>query len=196
MRALNLKRSDPIINCNAEMRPAHRRPIRYVPDQDSESSDEDMPVLARVNEYEPALIPIAPVMPIDEPYDEADEFLSTEIFWKIIATFDWSNTSNGHPNVNDVVNKVNKLQPNMKKLFTNHYQQKYQMLHDKLAHDGMFERTGLRTRQDQAKVVSHAIALGHDQFETLFDDFEIFQFLIEANECLSLNAILPMDIAM
>ncbi len=203
LNTLDLKRSAPIITCDDRQNSPRRAPGRaaFVVSQSSSSDDDELPPLRHQQHHQHnedaedsddvenvAIIP-------DEDFDK-DEFITSELFWNIIETFNWHNASNGHPNVNDITSKIRKLSPGMKKLFTEQYRQKYQLLNDRMVQDGMFGRAGLNTRQDQAKVVSHAIALGREQFETLYDDFEIFQYLIGANECVSLNAILPMDIAL
>jgi hypothetical protein len=64
-----------------------------------------------------------------------------------------------------------------------------------LEDDGMFERNDADSPVARAKVVSHAIAMGRDQYMTLSDDLAFFQFFIESGECQSLDALLPEELS-
>jgi hypothetical protein len=57
----------------------------------------------------------------------------------------------------------------------------------------MFNRNNIVSVAEQAKIVSHVIAGGRDQFNTLFNDLEFLQFLILDNQCASFDAVLPVD---
>jgi len=147
------------------------------------------PVRARVQE--PVRVPNEV---IDAEYARLSIPEIEETFWGIIDTFHWHNRGDGPINQRVISNQVEQLRPLQRKIFKTKYNSCYEMMRERLELDGMFERNGVRSNIERAKVISHAIAMGHDTFATLFDDPAMYQFLIEANECQSLDDCLPLDL--
>lgn len=114
-----------------------------------------------------------------------------DIFWQIINTFQWRNASDGRVNARAIQNSIRDFTQSKLDLFKEEYNELYKLMQIKLEEDGMFRRNGIVHPVAQAGIISHAIAMGKDQFYTLFDDPEFFQFFIETGECQSLSAILP-----
>jgi hypothetical protein len=115
-------------------------------------------------------------------------------FWDIIKSFNWHNATDGlipHGNIHRVFGGLTEVDT---EIFRLEYQNLFDNTIEYLRADGMFDRNGAATMEAQSKIVSHIIALGEDQYTTLVGDLAILQFLIEAGECQSLNALLPGDI--
>lgn len=166
------------------------------------ADDVDIPVRARAVPYaavQPVEAiqqrPAAPLRPEHqvEHLNNMSEYEKTEMFWNLIQAFQWRNASDGAVNARTIQNTINQYSPLQRKLFADTYNQHYEAMKGRLEADGMFERNGVRTLQDQAKVISHAIAMGMDQFNTLFADPEFYQFFIDSGECQSLDMLLPAD---
>jgi hypothetical protein len=135
---------------------------------------------------------VAPVV-VEDPrqYNTLSAGERDEIFWGLITSFQWRNQSDGYINagvIRGVVRGFNQLQT---RVFKDRYDHYYNQMENILEADEMFERNEVNSAVDRAKVVSHAIAMGRDQYMTLMDDPAFFQFFIEAGECQSLDAILP-----
>jgi hypothetical protein len=135
---------------------------------------------------------VAPVV-VEDPrqYNTLSAGERDEIFWGLITSFQWRNQSDGYINagvIRGVVRGFNQLQT---RVFKDRYDHYYNQMENILEADEMFERNEVNSAVDRAKVISHAIAMGRDQYMTLMDDPAFFQFFIEAGECQSLDAILP-----
>lgn len=115
-------------------------------------------------------------------------------FWEIVARLQWHNSSDGAIGQGAVNAVLNALTAVDLKIFAVEYNALFAGAIDFLRDNGMFIRNGAATMESQAKIVSHVIALGEDQYITLINDPEILQFLVEAGECQSLNALLPDDV--
>lgn len=118
----------------------------------------------------------------------------TEEFWKIINGLQWKNTSDGYINAARIRNTFSQFSRDKLFLFTEKYNELFELMTNRLELDGMFERNEVHSLVDRAKIVSHAIAMGRDQYQTLFDDLPIYQFLIESGECQSLDVLLPEEL--
>lgn len=116
------------------------------------------------------------------------------IFWQTIDMFQWRNLSDGRINVRYARNIFNGVFNLEKKIFKQRYHHYYEIMRALLQADQMFERNGIISLEDQAKIISHAIAMGEAQFRTLCRDLVLFQYFIDANECQSLDDILPDNI--
>jgi hypothetical protein len=115
-------------------------------------------------------------------------------FWEIIGRLQWHNASDGaipRGNVDAVFRGLSAVDA---LTFKTEYENIFNGAMDFLNADGMFDRNGANGHADRAKIVSHIIALGEDQYTTLVGDPAILQFLVEAGECQSLNALLPDNI--
>lgn len=122
-----------------------------------------------------------------------NEVEKTECFWKMITQFEWRNRSDGIINARTIQNIMARQTPLQRDLFKEMYNRHFDMMRERLELDDMFERNGINRLDDRAKVVSHAIAMGQEQFNTLLDDPAFFQFFIETGECQSLDCHLPAD---
>lgn len=147
-----------------------------------------------------AVPPPEPVIAnMDDPaniiaYEALPQDARERSFWNTIGKLNWHNTSDGaigHANVSGVIKALNSLDL---KVFKTQYTHLFEQTVMILDADGMFERNRLEGMSARAKVVSHIIALGPDQYKTLISDPEILQFLVESGECQSLNEILPAEI--
>lgn len=112
-------------------------------------------------------------------------------FWDTIQKLNWHNTSDGMIGAAAVGAVFRGLNALDLKVFKTQYTQLFEQTTMILDADGMFGRNHLETMSARARVVSHIIALGPDQYRTLTGDPEILQFLVECGECQSLNEILP-----
>lgn len=155
------------------------QPQRVQPRLDVESDEEDV----RDADEEVVDNPVADI-PVD---DNAD---AQEAFWGIIARLQWRNRSDGVMTARHVQNVVGILPPARKNLFRAHYKYMYDRLNRVLELDGTVERNN----GDASTIISHVIALGRDQYNTLSDDMELLQFLIITGECQSLDDMLPNDV--
>lgn len=115
-------------------------------------------------------------------------------FWELIRKLNWHNASDGAIPRNAVTNMFNGCSALDMLTFKTEYGNIYNGAVDFLSADGMFDRNGADTHNARAKIVSHTIALGEDQYTTLIGDPAFLQFLIEAGECQSLNDMLPENI--
>lgn len=106
-------------------------------------------------------------------------------FWQIIRSFDWPNKSH---QVNTIVSHL----PDIRR-------QKFKEIYSALCRDmdarfeafGLFRANNINIPAMRAKVVSHCIALGRDQYESILDGPEFAQYFIDENECVSLDDLLP-----
>ncbi len=141
-------------------------------------------------------IPIVPIVANIQNIQNVPNLVTdhekTEFFWKQIASFNWRNKSDGVPD-RDIKQKIAILNPQHLKIFGEYYANYYLLLEAQLVAEGMFERCGIVTASQQSTIISHAIAVGNDQYHTLASDPEIFQFLIEMGECQSLDELLPVE---
>lgn len=115
-------------------------------------------------------------------------------FWATIAKLNWRNASDGHIGAAAVGAVFNTLPAIDIKVFKEQYTHLFEQTRMILEADGMFARNRLETMSAQAKIVSHAIAMGADQYRTLTADPEIFQFFVDSGECQSLNEVLPAEL--
>lgn len=136
---------------------------------------------ARVNEYE-----IADALPGN----------STGLFWNVVKSFHWHNASDGDISADTIAGVFARLAPEQRKAFKHEYAAEYGRIRNILRADGILERNNMRTFAEEARVISHVIALGYDQCITISMDMEILQFLIESGDCMSLNERLGHQFAM
>lgn len=115
-------------------------------------------------------------------------------FWDIIARFNWHNASDGAMPARPVIAVFEALSAVDLLIFKKEYENVFTGAMAFLIADGMFERNNINDLRSRARVVSHIIALGENQFATLMDDPAFLQFLIEARECQSLDDLMPDDI--
>jgi hypothetical protein len=115
-------------------------------------------------------------------------------FWQTINRFQWHNLSDGAIDAATVTAPLNNLNAADRLAFKLEYENVFNGAIEFLRADGMFERNGAASHAEQARIVSHIIALGEDQYTTLIGDPAFLQFLVEAGECQSLNALLPENI--
>lgn len=127
--------------------------------------------------------------PIDDP-------INIDGFWTIIDSFTWRNKSDGAIDKRFIEKYFSKLSKQKYDSFREHYKHFYNQMHDSLEKDRVFTRNNIKTSTDEARIISHAVALGRSQYDTLLDDHYIFQFLIENDECQSFDSCLPDDIQM
>jgi hypothetical protein len=148
-------------------------------------------------------VPVAPVVParqdLDNPavkadVDGIDPGTRRVMFWAVIARLNWHNASDGAMPAGPVGALFNGLSARDALIFKREYENMFNGAIEFLRADGMFDRNGAVEYRAQAKIVSHIIALGEDQYTTLISDPMILQFLIEAGECQSLNDLLPENI--
>lgn len=118
---------------------------------------------------------------------------SVESFWKMIASFNWCNLSDGRVNIRLIQNTIRVWHNRQRELFMEKYRHYFVMMKTRLEMDDMFARNNIDSAFEQARIISHSIAMGKDQFYTLFDDPAFFQFFIETGECQSLDVILPIE---
>jgi hypothetical protein len=117
-------------------------------------------------------------------------------FWTAIDSFAWRNRSDGAVNKRFIDNYFNNVSKQRRDSFREHYANVYDLMRESLEKDRIFVRNNIKTSVDEACIISHAIALGRSQYDTLIDDHHIFQFLIENDECQSFDSCLPHDIQM
>jgi hypothetical protein len=120
----------------------------------------------------------------------------TQVFWQIVGAFNWHNRSDGLIGRDHINGVLRQQTATNLRAFKNEYVVEYNRLRDILRADGILARNNINTFGGEAQVISHVIALGHDQYVTLSLDMEILQFLIESNECISLNELLPAELAL
>lgn len=116
-----------------------------------------------------------------------------EIFWELIAGLGWRNMSEGAMMRRTVDPYFARFERDHWAIFGEFYKRHYDVLFERLTADGMFGRNAVNDPHSQAQMTSHAIALGRDQYNTLLTDLELYQFLITAGECQSLNNCLPAN---
>ena len=192
------KRAKPIIVLpNVEAVDYQPRPQAHVPERIVRPE----PIARRRNaiaELADAIHPAAPVPAVVAPivedprqYNALSAGERDEIFWGLITSFQWRNQSDGYINAGVIRGQVRGFNQLQTRVFKDRYDHYYNQMENTLEADGMFERNGVDSAVDRAKVISHAIAMGRDQYVTLMDDPAFFQFFIEAGECQSLDALLP-----
>lgn len=115
-------------------------------------------------------------------------------FWEIITRLGWHNASDGAMPAGPINALFNGLTAADALTFKLEYENMFNGAVEFLRADGMFDRNGANDHQAQARIVSHIIALGEDQYVTLIGDPAILQFLVESGECQSLNNLLPENI--
>lgn len=147
-----------------------------------DSDDEDIPIAA----------PRVELRPIEDFNALSDEEKS-ESFWKTITSFGWMNATDGRPNIHAIQNIIAGMCPERREHFKMSYFNAYDVMQMRLMADGMFERNGIVSIVEQAKIISHVIAMGSQQYNVLIDDPAIYQFFIEQGDCQSFDAILPHD---
>jgi hypothetical protein len=161
---------------------------------DTDSSQED-PVLVPQNVVPLPQVQRMPQVQHIQAGPDVDDNLTHEqkldIFWKIIATFQWRHSSDGPIDARHI--SVSSFPPNKKKLFGEIYEEKYQEMMAQLIADDMFTRNNINTIQEQAKIISHAIALGQHEYATMAEDPAIYQYFIEVGDCQSLEPYLPIE---
>lgn len=165
--------------------------VRHLPPAAREAADPN-PVVARLPRPIRAVRP-PPVRHVDVQNVEVEleAMDDTEAFWKIISGLNWHNISDGIINPVTIRNIIAKYSPAHQVIFKECYANLFGILKERLETDGMFTRNGINDDDEKARIVSHVIALGQNQFNTLLDDMEILQFLITSNECQSLHDLLP-----
>lgn len=106
-------------------------------------------------------------------------------FWDIIARFGWSNATDGAP-INHAAFARVKNAIDMD-AFLAEYDEHFARFDLRLEESGLYDRCDIVSFPQKACVVSHAIALGKDTFEALYNDLEIFQYLILGGDCRSFD---------
>jgi hypothetical protein len=139
--------------------------------------------------------PVAAVVEDHRRYEELTGGVRDEMFWELIASLQWRNQSDGYVNAHAVRTTIRNFNRLQTRVFKDRYDHYYTQMENILEDDGMFERNDADSPVARAKVVSHAIAMGRDQYMTLSDDLAFFQFFIEAGECQSLDALLPEELS-
>lgn len=122
-------------------------------------------------------------------YDTLTEAQKDSVFWETVASFQ----RNGNLDPGTVRAKLAGLSKTYYRIFGEKYKAYYDVLMLTLTADGMFERNRI-AEYDQPKVISHAIALGKEQYHTLSTDMEFYQVIVEIGEYQSLDALLPADL--
>ncbi|SIP85771.1 Hypothetical protein PACV_54 [Pacmanvirus A23] len=175
--------------------PVVQRPQPAPENSDSDDSEDEIDVVDEIDEVEAPVRVDRQAENLKIVYDNMNAGERDNQFWNMISRFQWRNLSDGHNVARTIQNMINGYTPIQKYIFKQQYSDFYDMMSIKLEADGMFERNGIRTFPERAKIISHAIAMGKDQFYTLLDDPAFFQFFIEMGECQSLDVILPPDMA-
>lgn len=192
------KRAKPIIVLpNAEAVDYQPQPQPHVPERNVQPEPRARrynAIAELADAIRPAPVAVAPApVVVEDPrqYNALSAGERDEIFWGLITSFQWRNQSDGYVNagvIRGVIRNFNQLQT---RVFKDRYDHYYNQMENILEADEMFERNGVDSAVDRARVISHAIAMGKDQYTTLMDDPAFFQFFIEAGECQSLDALLP-----
>ena len=117
--------------------------------------------------------------------------VADERFWKIIESFNWRNRTDGVISKHDLERVTRRLTRLDEQIFRIKMKEYYEMLHEKLSHDGMFENV---TVAGQHKTVSHMIALGLQIYNTVLEDATFVYILVEQGDCQSLLDILPINL--
>lgn len=162
--------------------------------QQIDSEDDNNDNIDEMVEQLAEILPIRRINPMPIAIVEPELDLTgdnEEVFWKMIDKFNWHNISDGLVNNANVQHTISKYTLNQRNLFKEYYNNLFGILKEKLELDAMFARNNIVDDTEKAKIISHIIGLGHDQFNTLSDDMEILQFLISMNECQSLHDLLP-----
>jgi hypothetical protein len=165
----------PVARANYQPQP---REVR-TPEISEEDSDDE---IATHSEEEVGVIP-AEIIDFNE-----------QQFWDIVHGFEWKNTSDGMVNGRNVETAIDRLSVMQTQQFKEIYWKLYNELDTNIKADGLFERYKIVSFNEQAKIVSHTIAMGMDVYLTLSNDMELLQFLVEAAECQSLHERLPATI--
>lgn len=162
--------------------PRQRRHRRVVDSDDEEGPDHPMIVaeMAPVHAEELAAIP---------RHQQEDQF------WAIIADLNWQHAIDQIMPSGPVRAAIGRLTPLRRQLFKEVYARMFADLWQIMRGDGIFDRNGIVPGRDQAKIISHMIAMGGDQYHTIRTDMAILQFFIDGGYCQSLNDLLPADIA-
>jgi hypothetical protein len=206
----------------ARRSPSPPRRARIVRDRDDESDDDDdphspdesdesdeggvvPPGIAAMLAGAPALAPASvtytimsrdAILAAETELKAWDDVRITDHFWNIIARLGWKGAGMGHIKEADcraIKQIIEKMSGVEKIAFRNKYIELFQNMRGRLTADGMFERNGIRSLSDQAKVVSHVIALGKETYGNLYADLEFLQILIEGQDCQNFNVVLPEE---
>jgi hypothetical protein len=132
---------------------------------------------------------VLPAIANEKPYVELNELEKDNMFWTAIDAFAWP--AHRH----NVERTINTWGPVKRQVFKESYAACYEMMSARLTADGMFNRNGIVALSEQAKIISHVIASGRDQYTTLINDLEFLQFIILDGNCVSFDAVLPANIA-
>lgn len=130
----------------------------------------------------------------DDPDPSIKHQSSIEEFWSIIKSLNWTNVSDGLINSKITIKVLESLTHKQRNIFANLYQEYYDKLNDILKKDDMFARNSICTQAERDKIISHIIALGEIQYETLSHDMEFCQYFIVNKECQSLRMCMPVEL--
>lgn len=111
-------------------------------------------------------------------------------FWRIIELCTWRNRSDGAPTM---PRNLFDIPAAARQSWREVYEQHYESARAVLEGDGLFRRNRMNST-DQARCISHIIAMGRDQYETLLNALDVVAFLWENNECQSFDSRLPDDL--
>lgn len=117
----------------------------------------------------------------------------TDKFWELIAKFAWQNASDQNMNHRTIQQTFARFTGGEKEVFLAKYNTLYEEMHARLTADGVFARRGMDGISDQARVVSHFIAMGRDVYSNLIETREFCEFLIDNGDCQSLDEMLPFE---
>lgn len=125
----------------------------------------------------------------DNNNDNNDDYAES-FFWRIIESFSWLNKSDGKIRVN-INNIVDEMPNNTYSIFIDFYTYYYNNLYEIInTKSDIF--INITDEYERAKIISHAIGMGKLVYNTIIDEIDIFRFLIDNNECRSLDKYLPL----
>lgn len=132
-----------------------------------------------------------------QPKQRPEDFIETlprdhdTSFWESIRDLQWRNKSDGPADMY-AVNKLIRLWKTTGYPIVAIYHQYYDNMLESVIKRGLVASDDF---EKQSLVVSHAIGLGRDQYNTLLCEDALFEFLIEADECQDLDSLLlvPMQ---
>ncbi len=104
-------------------------------------------------------------------------------FWKIIESFTGSTPR-------AVIARLSKKR---REAFTETYNMYYDAMLKRLEDDDMFGRNEIKPH-DQPRIVSYSLSVGQEQYETLYNDLEMFQTQILYGDCEGLNNKMPAEL--
>jgi hypothetical protein len=123
------------------------------------------------------------------PQTEEDK---QKFFWDTIRKLEWKYASDGIVNGAAVKSVFTHMPLHMKAIFRDVYSAKVILMMRAVENDGLFPRNGVNLLEDKIKIVSHIIAMGQDQYNSI--DMELLQYFVQQGECQSLDARLPDDL--